>query len=252
MKHYNVKNLSELAGVSIRTLHIYDKMGLLKPAKRTEANYRVYGEKELLRLQQILFFREMDLSLKSISEILNKPDFDIVKALQMHKKALIAKKEKMALMLQTIDKTIYNLTNNIDMKHEELYDGITKENAQIYRNEAIDKWGLETVEKSEQQLLKLQKTEFEKLKADFMKNNHELSDSMNEDPYSSKIQALIAKHYQFICQFWGSQPSKEAYIGLGEMYIADDRYTTVDEKPNSAFAKFMLEGMKFFANKTLV
>jgi DNA-binding transcriptional MerR regulator len=58
MKHYNIKNLSELAGVSIRTLHIYDKMGLLKPAKRTEANYRVYGEKELLRLQQILFFRE--------------------------------------------------------------------------------------------------------------------------------------------------------------------------------------------------
>jgi DNA-binding transcriptional MerR regulator len=252
MKQYSVKSLSKLSGVSIRTLHIYDKMGLLTPAKRTEVNYRIYGEVELLRLQQILFYKELDMPLKEILEILNKPDFNILSALEMHKLALLAKKDKMNLMLQNIDKTIFNLKNNIDMKHEELYDGISKEQAVAYRNEAIEKWGKETIEKSEQQLLKLQKTELEKLKTDFMLVNKQLAESTHLDSKSVEIQLLVSKHYQFICQFWGSKPSKEAYIGLGEMYIADERYTTVDDKPNSAFAKFMFEAMVVFANKNLV
>ena len=114
MKLYNVKNLSKLAGVSVRTLHIYDKMGLLKPAFRTESQYRVYGENELLRLQQILFYRELDLPLKEISEIINKPDFKILDALELHKKAMEDKKEKIDLMLNTIEKTIFKLKNKIE------------------------------------------------------------------------------------------------------------------------------------------
>ena len=92
MDNYSVKKLSQLAGVSVRTLHLYDKMGLLKPSVRTEARYRLYGEKELLRLQQILFYRELDIPLKDIQTILDDPEFDLLKALEAHKKALLARK----------------------------------------------------------------------------------------------------------------------------------------------------------------
>jgi DNA-binding transcriptional MerR regulator len=75
MDNYSVKRLSDLAGVSVRTLHLYDEIGLLKPSIRTDAGYRIYGEKELLRLQQILFYKELDFSLQEIAAILDHPEF---------------------------------------------------------------------------------------------------------------------------------------------------------------------------------
>ena len=78
MENYSVKKLSDLAGVSVRTLHLYDEIGLLKPSVRTSAGYRLYGERELLRLQQVLFYKELDFSLQEIAAILDHPEFDVV------------------------------------------------------------------------------------------------------------------------------------------------------------------------------
>src|SRR5688572_8269383 len=103
-KQYSVKQLAKLAGVSVRTLHLYDQLGLLKPAVRTEARYRLYGEPELLRLQQILFYKELGLPLQEIGEILDDPDFDLVKALGDHRKALQEQGKKIKVLLGTIDK----------------------------------------------------------------------------------------------------------------------------------------------------
>ncbi|MBA4145294.1 MAG: MerR family transcriptional regulator, partial [Cytophaga sp.] len=88
MVSYSVKELSEIAGVSVRTLHLYDEIGLLKPSTRTEARYRLYGENELLRLQQILFYKELGISLEEIRSILDDPEFDLLQALESHKVAL--------------------------------------------------------------------------------------------------------------------------------------------------------------------
>jgi DNA-binding transcriptional MerR regulator len=108
---YSVKQLARLAGVSVRTLHVYDKMGLLKPSVRTDARYRYYGEAELLRLQQILFYKELDLSLKAIGEIINEPGFDLIAALNCHKAALTARRDGLDTLLNTIDNTIDHLKN---------------------------------------------------------------------------------------------------------------------------------------------
>jgi len=91
--NYSVKQLAKLAGVSVRTLHLYDQLGLLKPSIRTENRYRRYGETELLRLQQILFYKVLDFPLKEIGPILDDPDFDLLKALEDHKQSLITKRE---------------------------------------------------------------------------------------------------------------------------------------------------------------
>src|SRR5580693_1755938 len=93
--NYSVKQIARLAGVSVRTLHLYDQIGLLKPSVRTRAGYRQYGEPELLRLQQILFYRELDFPLKEIAEILNDPDFDLIRALAGHKQALSARRDRL-------------------------------------------------------------------------------------------------------------------------------------------------------------
>src|SRR5580704_4516137 len=103
---YSVRQLAGLAGVSVRTLHVYDEMGLLKPSVRTDAGYRQYGEAELLRLQQILFYKELDLSLKQIAEILDDPGFDLVEALVGHRIALSARRDRLTTLLNTIEATI--------------------------------------------------------------------------------------------------------------------------------------------------
>src|ERR1700749_2774086 len=140
-RYFSVKQLSGLAGVSVRTLHLYDQMDLLKPSVRTDAGYRQYGEPELLRLQQILFYRELDLPLKEIAGILDDPDFDLVKALTGHKEALICRRDRLNTLLYTIDTTIHNLKNKTMSDLERLYEGMPKDKAGAYRQEAIDKWG---------------------------------------------------------------------------------------------------------------
>ena len=109
---YTVKKLSEISGVTVRTLHFYEEAGLLKPAYYGSNGYRYYEEKELLQLQQILFFKELGLTLKQIRKVLGKSDFDQIAALHSHRKALSCEWEKISRLLKTVDKTILRGANN--------------------------------------------------------------------------------------------------------------------------------------------
>ncbi len=246
MIHYTVKKLAKMAGVSVRTLHLYDRMDLLKPSVRTEARYRLYGEKELLRLQQILFYKELDMPLSEIKQILDQPDFDTITALESHRAALKIRLDRIVRMMDTVNKTIFNLKEGNMLKHEELYDGLPKEHAEVYRNEAIEKWGKETVEKSELQLRKMTRAELDQLKEDFMTLNRQLAAMKDRDPQSQDVQELVAQHYQFIARFWGSTPTAEAYTGLGDLYVQDERYTMKDGAADPAFAEFLRKAMAHF------
>lgn len=240
-----------MAGVSVRTLHLYDRMGLLKPSVRTEARYRLYGEKELLRLQQILFYKELDMPLSEIKQILDQPDFDTVTALESHRAALKIRLSQMMRMMDTVNKTIFNLKEGKMLNHEELYEGLPKDQAEAYRNEAIEKWGKDVVEKSELQLRKMTRDELEKLKEDFMTVNRQLAALKDSGPESPAVQELVAQHYRFIARFWGTKPDAEAYTGLGDLYVQDGRYTMKDGKPDQAFAEFLRKAMAYFAARSL-
>jgi DNA-binding transcriptional MerR regulator len=253
--HYTVKKLSELAGVSVRTLHLYDEIGLLKPSVRTGAGYRMYGETELLRLQQILFYKELGISLQDIASILDHPEFDIVQALESHREALKAKKERLHVMLNTIDNTITKIKKGMKLKHEELYQGLPKEKAEAWRNEAIEKYGEDSVERSEKYLLNMTKESFVALQQEQIDTNAKLVSMVNEDPESDQVQEVIARHYVIIRKYWGTHGSAdkqaEAYGGLGELYVNDERFTMVTGKPNPAFAQFMQRAMSFYAKTKL-
>ncbi|KAA0991538.1 MerR family transcriptional regulator [Dyadobacter aurulentus] len=252
---YSVKKLARLAGVSVRTLHLYDRMGLLKPSVRTEARYRMYGEKELLRLQQILFYKELDFALQEILQILNDPDFDLIQALESHKSALKARKERIATLLVTVEKTIVKLKKGAMMNHEELYAGLPREKAEAYRKEAAEKWGSETVENAEKELGKLSKAEIAELMSESRRVAERLAVLSRENPEGPLVQTEIAKHYALIRRFWGTSGSPdqqaEAYAGLGQLYADDERYTLIDEKPNPEFAIFMRDAMRCFAEQNL-
>src|SRR5277367_6632874 len=125
---YTVQKLAKMSGVSVRTLHFYDEIGLLPPAYIEANGYRYYEEKELLLLQQILFFRELGFELKKIQKILGKGDFDKVAALHSHRKVLQTTIERTKELIKTIDKTINHLSGDRKMKDQEIYHGfLTKE-----------------------------------------------------------------------------------------------------------------------------
>ncbi|MDX2250139.1 MAG: MerR family transcriptional regulator [Bacteroidia bacterium] len=252
MRQLSVKQLARMAGVSVRTLHVYDQKGLLKPANRTEARYRLYGEKELLRLQQILFYKELDFSLQDISDIINEPDFDVVKALESHRIALLDRKKRLNTLLNTIDATIFHLKNNKTMNYESLYEGLPKEKAAAYRAEALEKWGKDAIENSENQLLKMAKPDFEALKNRQIQLGQQLfALHTSALPDAPEVQVLIKLHYELMEQFWAKKPTAEAYIGLGEMYVSDERYTLQNDVPQPAYAQFMSQAMRHFAETQL-
>lgn len=250
MEHYSVKKLAALAGVSVRTLHLYDAMGLLKPSVRTEKKYRLYGRAELLRLQQILFYKEMGMPLKEIADLLDDPQFDLLAALRNHKAALKERLERVQTLLHTIDKTIDHLKNKTMLSPEELYEGLPKETAAAWQAEAKEQWGA-AAERSENHLRSKTREEFAALKEAASANLKRLVALSNEPPTSGAVQGAIAEHYQIIREFWGTAGSPdrqaEAYAGLGELYVSDERYTMTDGVPNPRFAQFMKEAMRHFA-----
>lgn len=141
------------------------------------------------------------------------------------------------------------------MTHEELYEGFPKEQAEAYRQEATQKWGADTIEKSENYLRGLGKEGFARLKAENQEVWTTLISMTGQDPTSEAVQRQVARHYAVIRQFWGtagnSDAQAEAYRGLGELYTRDERYTTVDGQPNPAFAAFMSHAMSHFADTQL-
>ena len=136
-----VKEVAELVGVSVRTLHHYDQIGLLTPKETTDSGYRLYSEEDLEKLQQILFFRELDFSLKEIKTIINSPSFNRQEALILQRKMLIEKRNKVDKMIETIDKTIKHMMGEIKMSNEERFEGINFRLNQ-YEQEARMRWGI--------------------------------------------------------------------------------------------------------------
>jgi len=137
MTAYTISQLAKMAGVSARTLRHYDQIGLLEPSSRSAAGYRQYERRDLLRLQQILFFRELDFPLGEIQAILDDPDFDQVQALEGHRQRLQRRMARLSQLLHTLDKTLLQLTeDNMTLTDEELYEGFTKEQRERYEREA--------------------------------------------------------------------------------------------------------------------
>lgn len=250
--NYTVKQLADLSGVSVRTLHHYDETGLLKPGARSPAGYRLYGEAELLRLQQILFYRMLQLPLREIRALLDAPDFDTLQALTQHRDTLWLRRQEMDLMLATVDKTIRRLRGEIMLSDKELYEGFPEE-AKRHRAEAMERYGEDTVRRSEDALRKLGKAQLQALQDESTQVLGELATHSHSDPASAAVQSLIERHYALIRQFWGTSDcadnQAEAYAGLGRLFVEDERFMSKDGEPRPQFAAFMRDAMRHYATR---
>ena len=252
---YSVKQLAKLAGVTVKTLHLYDQKGLLKPAERTGARYRRYKEPELLRLQQILFYRELDFPLKQIKDILDDPGFDLVKALEGHKTLLKAKQGRISTLMKTLDQTIYSLKNKTMLNLDDLYEGLSKEEARNYRNQAISSYGEEAVSLAENHLTSLSKDEMQALVAKQKELGRALYGLKHLDPASVGVQELVHLHYQNMRRLWGTHQAMdkqaEAYKGLGQLYLTDERFTSESGAADEKFRVFISEAMGIYSESLI-
>jgi DNA-binding transcriptional MerR regulator len=256
---YSVQDLAKIAGTNRRTLQHYDDIGLLKPQRLDRNNYRRYTREDLLRLQQIMFFRELDFPLAEIMNILNSPQFDMKKALEDHRNLIGLKRKRLGDLIKTIDKTIISISA-LDMKNKklrkdraimpdkELYSSFSTKEVDLYAEEAKERWGHTIAYKQSQERYgKMTKEEKEKIGVEgdtLMRSIAECFKS-GESATSSKVQKLIARHYEGLRTFY--DPNPEMYKGLAEMYVADPRFTAFYDKYAVGLAPYMKDGMIAYA-----
>lgn len=247
-----VKQVAEAAGVSVKTLHHYDAMGLLNPSLTGENGYRYYGKSELLRLQQILFYKELGLPLGEIGAILDDPEFDTLDALRAHRAQLEQKIGHFHDLIQTIDRTIENLEKDEDMEDKDFYAGISPETQERWQREAVEFWGEDAVARANAKARSFGpdkiaqiKREMEEIRTDFARL---FDEGARAD--SDEVQELTARHSAWVSHSW--TPDAESFKGLGRLYAENPEFRATyldEEKPGCP--DFIAQAMAVYADRGL-
>ncbi|RDU35961.1 MerR family transcriptional regulator [Neobacillus piezotolerans] len=247
---YTVQKLARLAGISSRTLRYYDEIGILKPARTNSSGYRIYGGAEVNKLQQILFYRELEVPLDAIKEIIDSPSFDGIAALTDHREKLLERRSRLDHLLANVDKTIEAAKGGAKMSDKEKFEGfkqkMIEENEQKYGTEIREKYGEEAVEQSYAKVKGMteeQHREAERLAEEIM---DVLSNAKaTGDPAGELAQKAAGLHKKWLMHYWGSY-SPEAHAGLAQMYVDDERFREYYDKGHPGTAEFLRDAIQIF------
>lgn len=247
---YTVQKLGKMAGVSTRTLRYYDEIGILKPARVNSSGYRIYGQNEVDRLQQILFYRELGVSLENIKDILTSPSFDSIAALKSHRQKLIVKREQLDTLIANVDKTIAQAEGRIIMTDREKFEGfkqnMIEENEKKYGEEIRKKYGDDKVEKSNKKLKNMTQDEYNAVAELEVKLKETLAEAIKTcNPAGELAQKAADLHRQWLSYFWDDY-SKEAHAGIAQMYVNDERFTAYYDKEVPGTAEFLMDAVLIF------
>ena len=212
-----VKEIAKLTGISARTLHYYDEIGLFEPTEKSEAGYRLYDEKALETLQQILFFREFDIPLKDIKTVIKNPSFDRNQILQMQRKMLAAKKERMERLIASIDDILkgerkmgFEIFNKSEIEEmcSAMIENMKEEQKQVFIEQygSIEEWKKGFMEKASTE--EAQKN-FARVVEWYGSKEKALEASMN--PGNADIQLEYQKRVETICQKLAENKGKDVY-----------------------------------------
>jgi DNA-binding transcriptional MerR regulator len=250
---YTVQKLAQLAGISTRTLRYYDEIGILKPARISSSGYRIYGQAEINRLQQILFYRELGVSLDRIKNIVTAPSFDSKKALVEHREKLLEKRKQLDLLIANVDKTIAHNEGRMIMSDKEKFEGfkqkLVEDNEAKYGQEIREKYGDNTVNASNQKVLGMSQEQYDevtKLGADILDTLY--AAFKTGDPAGELAQKAADLHRQWLCYYWESY-SKEAHAGIAQMYVDDPRFTAHYDEKQPGAAKFFRDAIFIYTGQ---
>ncbi len=219
---YTVKKLSNLAGVSVRTLHYYDEIGLLSPSQVGANGYRLYDDAALLRLQQILFYREIGLQLTQIKDILDRPDFDLLVALRSHRSVLQDKIDRMQKLVSTVDSTIMHLVGEVDMNKRRLFEAFDEEKQKEYERSARLQYGPDTVNESIKRWGSYNQDQKDKIGEEGSQVYVDLAAALEagKPPQDAEVQTILERWHEHLHYFY--EPTLEILRGLGELYNYED------------------------------
>lgn len=249
MKTYSVQQMASFSGVTVRTLHHYDTIGLLKPLPRHNGEKRLYDRSSLYRLQQILLYREAGFSLNKIGELLN--EGAPTKAALLRKQRVLIEQEgkRLQTLLNTIDRTIEELEKEKFMLTEkELYDGFSQEETQKMRAEVSDRWGADELKTCEEHLLKKTPGEFKALKDEGTQLVKSIAQSMTLPVDHPEVQQKIDSYFVHMKEF---RPllDLEQFRQLAHLYVEDDRFTNYYEQHATGLARFISDAILYFTKE---
>lgn len=248
---YSIKKLAQLSGVTTRTLRYYDQIGLLCPV-RISNGYRIYGEKEVDLLQQILFYRELGVELKEIAGILKDPGFNCEQALENHLSALLLKKMQLEKLIGNVEKTIRTMKGETVMSDKEKFEGFKDEliqkNEAKYGKEIRKKYGDHVVDASNAKVKGMTPEKMQEAESLRVQIENTLAEAFAAgDPAGDLAQKVCGLHKQWLCCYWpDGMYSKEAHKGLADMYVLDERFKANYEKIAPGCTEFLRDAIHIY------
>lgn len=240
-----IKEIADLTGVTVRTLHYYDEIGLLKPGVVTQAGYRLYNEENLELLQQILFFRELDFPLNEIKEIVTSPFFDKTKALQKHRELLLKKRERLNNLINLTEKT---LKGESKMSFKEFDMTEIEESMKEYAEEVKERWGsTQAYAQSQKRTASYTKDQWAQIDAEVKEIFRTFAglSSQGLPPDSAQAQAAVKRWQDCISNHFYTC-SDEMLASLGMMYTGDERFRKNLDEFGDGTARFMSESIEIY------
>ena len=247
---YTIQELARLAGVSTRTLRYYDQIGLLVPAREPDNEYRQYGQDDIDRLQQILFYRELGVPLDDIRRILSAEDYDALASLQSHLAALHARRKQLDLLIANVEKTISAKKGEITMNDKEKFDGfiqkLVDDNEQKYGKEVRAMFGDEEMDRYNARLTSMTREQYSKAEELSRMVSETLKAAFEQgDPAGPLAQKACALHKEWLCCYWDTY-SKEAHAALAQAYVDDPRFTAYYDKIADGCAAFLRDAVLIY------
>lgn len=241
-----INQVAKLTGTTVRTLHYYDEIGLLKPNASTETGYRIYDHENLEKLQQILFFKELNFPLNDIKAIMDNPSYDKNEALMKQREWLIEKKERLNALIALIDQS---LKGECHMNFKAFDQSEMERHKKAYADEVKEKWG-RTSAYSESQSRTSQYTpeDWEKIQAEAGAIFSKFASNLQKTPDSKEVQALVKEWQDHISKYYYTC-SKEILAGLGQMYRHDERFAKNMDQVGQGTAAFMADAIEVYCEK---
>ena len=250
-RRMTVHEVADLTGITIRTLHYYDEIGLLKPAMVTDSKYRLYTDDDLSRLQEILFFREVGFALKEIKSLLGSPNYDRTEALKRHLDILQAQKERIDALISLVKTEI---EGNPVPSFAPFSDTKVLELKEKYRSEVLERWGdTHSFKEYEAAFLsqpeKGQRNQFERFLSVSKDTFEKLARFQNQSPACQEVQQIVKEWQQYISEFF-YKCDNQMLRYLGQLYISDERFSNyINGFSSGNLASFFSEAINIFCAK---